>query len=447
MRAALLLLRKDLRLLLRSPGQMLVLLGYPLVVAVLIAFALQGPGREPVVALVNLDDPDATVRVGDERLSVDDYVRRLEQEVEIKRLGPEEAQEALDAGRVAAVVTIPEDFISDLQSSIRQPVITVETSRRSPVEGEAIQNEIEAAVFRFNQALATDYVDQVLALVDLVLDGGELSIFGVEGEALGLNRAESLILSVQGDLVANGQTGLAGRLGPLLTFVNQTQANLSLAKPAANAISSPIQLEVIDDGSDRSPISALGVAAALVVSLGLAGALLGAAGLAAEREESALVRLRRGLASPAAIVGAKVAFAVAACIVVGLILLAVTSLLGDLTVGRWGIWALTLLATGLGFAGFGVLVGAIARETRTALLATLMVALPFLFVGFLPQEGAGRIAAGVVPFGPASSAYQTLLAEPSIPSSLWIDLLHAGALGVALVVAAGLVLWRRDPAA
>jgi ABC-type multidrug transport system permease subunit len=423
---------------------MLVLVGYPLVVAVLIAITLQSNGRDYSIALVNLDDSGRTVRVGDERLSVDDYVKRLEDRVEVVRLGPEEAEQALEDGRVTAVVTIPEGFVADLQSGIRQPTVLLETSRRTPVEAEAIEREIEAAVFRFNQALAADYVGQVLGLVDLVLNGGEISIFGVEGEALGLARAESLITDIQAELVARDQSGLAGQLAPILTFIDQTQANLSLARPAANAISSPIELEIVGDDSGRRALSALGVAAALVVSLGLVGSLLGAAGIASEREESTLARLRRGLASPWSIVGAKVAFAGVACVLVGLVLLGGTALLGGLAVGRWGLWLVTLLVTGLSFAGFGALIGAVAHETRTALLATLMVALPLVFVGFLP-EGGIAVAAEVVPFAPASSAFQTLLAEPTLPASLGVDLVHAGVLGLALVVVAGIVLARRDP--
>ncbi len=445
MRAALLILRKDVRLLGRSPGQILVLIGYPIVVAVLIALALQSDGRDLSIALVNLDDSERTVRVGDERLSVDDYVRRLEDQVDVQRLDADAAETALAEGRVTAVVTIPAGFVADLQSGIRQPTILLETSRRTPVEAEAIEREIEAAVFRFNQQLAADYVAQVLGLVDLVLEGGEISIFGVAGEALGLARAEGLINDIQDELVSRDQSGLAGDLDPVLTFIDQTQANLNLARPAANAISSPIQLEIEGTGSGRRALSALGVAAAMIVSLGLVGGLLAAAGIAAEREESALVRLRRGLASPGAIVGAKVVFAGAACVLVGLLLLATTAVLGGLTVGRWGLWVLTLLLTGLGFAGFGALVGAAARETRTALLATLMIALPLLFVGFLPDGGVAEALTAVVPFAPATDAYQTLLVEPSVPASLAVDLGHSVLLGAALAVAAGLVLRRRDP--
>ena len=146
MRNAALIFAKDLRLLRRAPAVLLVLVAYPLLVALLVAAALQGGDRRPGVALVNLDGSGRTVAVGERRLSVEDYAARLEEDVDLRRLGPEQAAAALEAGRVTAVVTIPEGFIADLQSGIRQPVIGLTTSRRAPIEADQIRRGREAAV-------------------------------------------------------------------------------------------------------------------------------------------------------------------------------------------------------------------------------------------------------------------------------------------------------------
>src|SRR5690606_18495711 len=97
---------------------------------------------------------------------------------EIVELDADEAAAALDDGRVDAVVTIPEGFVADLQSGLRTPVVTLATGPRSPIEAQAIARRLEAGVFRLNQRLAEAYVDQVVALVDLVLNGGRLGAFG-----------------------------------------------------------------------------------------------------------------------------------------------------------------------------------------------------------------------------------------------------------------------------
>jgi ABC-type multidrug transport system permease subunit len=167
--------------------------------------------------------------------------------------------------------------------------------------------------------------------------------------------------------------------------------------------------------------------------------LLAAAAMSSEREDHALARLRRGLISSPALVAEKMAFTAAACLVVGLLLLAGVAIFTSLAVGRWGLWLVALLLAGLAFGAFGVLAGALARETRTALLVALMLALPLLALGLLPGQDVAAGIATVVPFGPAFDAFQTLLVEPTVPGG---DLaLTFGHLALLAVVFGGLATW------
>lgn len=445
MRAAALMLGKDLRQLRRGPGLLLALVAYPLLVALIVALALQADERRPAIALVNLDGSERTIEVGGERFSVADYVGRLSDEVTVRELGAESAEDALEQGRVSAVLTIPVGFISDLQSGVRPPALTLDTGARDPIEGAAIRRRLEAAVFRVNQRLAQEYVDQVLRLVDLVIDGGRISVFGLSGEALGLERSRVLVARLQRELRAAGEGAVAERLDPLLTFIDLTAANLALARPAAEAIRSPIELTASAPPAGREPLSAFGLAGALLVSLGLAGALLAAAALSSERDDNALVRLRRGLVSPAALVCAKVAYAAIACALVGAALLGGVAMLTSLAVGRWGWWALALALAGVAFGAFGVLVGALARETRTALLAALMAALPLLALALLPGGGLAGALAALVPYGPAFDLFQSLLADPELTASVGRGMAHLAALA-AVFGAAAAVAVARGPA-
>jgi ABC-2 type transport system permease protein len=446
-RAAALLLRKDARLLARTPAVLIVLVAFPLLVALLVAMALQSDERRPDVAVVNLDRSGRTVEVGDRRLSVDDYIARLAQDVDVRELDAAQAAAALDDGRVSAVLTIPDGFISDLASGVRQPALQLDTSRRSPIEADAIERNLQAAVYRLNQALAQDYVDQVLRLVDLVVNGGRLGFFGRTGDALGLKRSRALVAGLQAELVARGQTGTAGRLDPLLNFIDETRRNLDLAKPAANAIRAPIQLDVQQAAQGREPLSAFGFAGALLVSLGLAGVLLAAAAMSAEREDHALVRLGRGLVSAPALVAEKMVFTAAACLVVGLVLLGGVALFTSLAVGRWAVWVPALILAGLAFGAFGVLAGAAARETRTALLVALMLALPLLALGLLPGSPVAHAVSQVVPFGPAFATFRTLLVEPALGAGDVLPSLgHLALLAAVFGGAAALVVDRRSAA-
>lgn len=436
------LLAKDLRLLMRAPVLLAVLVGYPLLVSLLVAAALQAEGHRPALAVVDRDAPGRSVQVGDRRLTVDDYVARLAAEVEVRRLGPEAARRELEAGRVAAVLTVPEGFIGDLQSGVRPPTLSLVTSSRSPIEGQAITRRLEAAVFRFNQGLATAYVRQVLRLTDFILNGGSIGVFGRQGDVIGMGRSRAIIVGIQRDLRRSGRTGDAAQLEPILDFIDETRANLDLVRPAASAIASPIRLQTAAGAPGREPLSAFGVAAAVLVSVALAAGLLGASGIAAEREEGTLARLRRGLVPLPALVAVKMAVAALASLVIGLVLVGAVAVLTDLEVGRWPVWPPALLIAGAAFGGFGALIGAAARETRSALLATLMLSVPLLFVGLIPNRVLDPVS-GVVPFGPAFQVFRALLAESSPGGGVAGDL---GALAVMAVVLGGastLLLRRR----
>lgn len=446
MRAFVLLLGKDARLLSRSPALLLVLVVYPVLVALLVAAALQSDDRRPAVAVVVQDTSGRTVAVGDQRLGVDDYVARLAEDVDVKRLDAAAAQDALDAGRVTAVLTIPEGFITDLQSGVRQPVLTLDASRRTPIEADQVVRNLESAVYRLNQRLAEGYVDQVLRLVDLVQNGGELGAFGRSTSALGLVRSRGVVVDLQRRLRAEGQAAAAAELDPILAFIDTTQRNLDLARPAANAIRAPIDLAVTEAPAGREPLSAFGFAGALLVSLGLVGILLGAATMASEREDNVLVRLRRGLVSSWTLVAQKMVFVSVACLAVGLVLLGGVALLTSLEVGRWALWPVALALAGLAFGALGALAGAVARETRTALLVALMVALPLIALALLPGVSAAAAVSALVPFGPAFDAFQTLLVEPSVGGGdLALTLAHLALLGAVFGAAAALVV-RRGPA-
>ena len=205
MSAPLQLFRKDFRLLLRGRGLLVMLIGYPLIVAALVTVALQSGERKPAIAFVNLDTSNRTVRVGDQRLGVKDYEARLAKEVDLKHLSADEARAARSSeGRVSAVLTLPEGFISDLQSGIRSPTIGLEVNRRSPIEAQSISRRLEAAVARLNQELAGAYVAQTLDLVRIIIDGGDVAIFTRQGNVLGLKRSEQLVRQIQASLTKQG---------------------------------------------------------------------------------------------------------------------------------------------------------------------------------------------------------------------------------------------------
>ena len=254
----LLLLRKDAVLLRRSPALLLVLVvcrSWSRCCGARAAERRAPAGRgggEPGHA------SGRTVDVGGNRLSIDDYIDRLAEDVDVRRLDAEAAADALDAGRVSAVVTIPEEFISDLQSGVRQPALRLAASRRSPIEADAITRRLEGAVYRLQPA----------ARHRLRRAGARAGGPGDERRRDRHLRPNGRRPGPQAQPRARGRApgaaprgrrrGDAAGLAPLLNFIDETQRNLDLARGSTNAIRAPIVLEVTEGAEGREPLSAFG---------------------------------------------------------------------------------------------------------------------------------------------------------------------------------------------
>ena len=445
MRRIRLIAQKDLTVLLRrSPGTLLALVGYPLLVAALVALALNGADRTPRLALVNLDTSGRTVLVGSERLTAGQYAERLSESADVTGLDADTAQDALEAGRVSAVLTIPDGFIGDLQSGgARPPRLELSTSRRDPLAAEAIERRVESALFELNQSLSADYVAQVRRLVRVLIDGGSIQVFGAGGTALGLTATRVTVADTQAALRALDEDELAESLTPLARFVDQTSRNLELAGQVAESIGAPIELEVTSRDERREPLSAFGLAAALTLALGLVAGLLGAGSLASESDDGTLIRLIRGPVGPFRLVIAKVLVAAGLATVVGLAALGLVALSTDVAVDRWQLWLPAILAAGLVFGAGGTVAGALARDGRSALLITLMVGLPVIFLGIVPLDGRAETWLQTLGAAPVFGAFQGVLLEPAITGRLWADLGVSVASAIALTGLAGLALRRR----
>ncbi len=444
MRSVITILIKDLRTLVRNPGLLLALVAYPLAAALLVGLVVQESERRPEVALVNLDDSGRTALVGGERLGVADYIDRLGDDIELIPLTPADADAALADGRVSAQLRIPEGFIAELSSGgLTSPTLTLTTSRRDAVAADAVARELEASVFRLNQRLAGDYVEQVQALVDVLINGGEIAVFGRGGTSLGLVQTRTVVLLIQQRLREIGEESLATELDPLVAFVDQTTRNLRAAVPVAESIQAPLVLEVnqTDDGND--PLTAFGLAAALIISIGLIAPLLAAGAMASESDDGTLTRLLRGLAGPLRLVPAKILVGTVAAVAIGALALIAAGLATDLPIDRPLQWLALLVMAGLALGALGTLIGAVVPDGRTALLACLLVSLPLMVLGIVSVRGAAADVAAAFPFAPAFDGAVALLADADPGDALVRASLLLGAQTVVLGALAAAALNRR----
>lgn len=376
-----LILRKDLRVLFRSPLLLGVLIAYPLLVAGLVGLVAGYGSAKPRVALVDEDHLPQIVSVGGHSFRIQDAIDEVGKNVHLVRMQPEEARRALSTGRVVATLTIPPGFLADLRSGLHAPSILYQTTRGGI--SSRVTQQVQALVYGLNRQLQTAYVKTDLHYVQLIVKGGKAEFLGRTYDVLGLQRMQKLL----------AQLPLSPQRGRIAEFARIAGVALTETGNLLGATANPIGLERAREHSRSSLLSAQVQSYALALTITFLALLLAAGAIASERDENAIGRLRRGLMSMGELVTAKIALAAVVALALGLTIALVFGVIveaGGVTGGEpWQ--RLPLLAVGLVLAGaalgaLGTLLGALARETRTASLVAVLVVMPIVFLGLVPSE-------------------------------------------------------------
>ena len=281
---------------------MALLVLYPVVIAVLIGFALsRGPDKPEVAFYSGLPD-DAVVELGGEEIDLAAEGSRLFDEIDPVRVDSRaEAIQKVRDGDVLGALIIPEDLASNIQSTLTSGTVEVFYNAEDPAKKEFVENTIEAQVQRANAALTKRIAEESLDLLELISTGGEYSFLGQEFDVLGLERAERILTEVRKELPPGSPA--REQLDSVIDFGSLARQNLTFSDDVLGVVGEPIQVkaEALEGGT--TSLNAFAVALAATVSLMFITLLLAAGMLAVEREENAFARLVRGLVSKTAPAG------------------------------------------------------------------------------------------------------------------------------------------------
>jgi len=424
-----LVLAKDLRVLRRSPFLLGVLVAYPIVIALLVGLVAGYANAKPRVAFVDEDGLPAVITVGGHHFHVQSTIDRVSRNVRLVRLSPKEADRELRTGKVVATITVPPGFVSDLKEMVRSPTLVLRTTKGGVAP--RVNQQVQALVYSLNRQLQEAYIAANLEYVRLILHGGNGSFLGRDFHVLGLDGTERLLQELP----------RGPRLDRIRAFVTVARLALAQTGGALAATAHPIELKRAPEEGRTWALSAQVQAYALALTISFLTLLLAAGALAAERDENTIGRLARGLVSLGELVAAKIGLAVVVAVALGI---AIALLFGGIiqvggVVGGEPWSRLPLLAVGLALAGaalggLGALLGALAREARTA---SLVVVLPIVFLGLVPGEivpVAGWIS-DALPFAHAVRFFASALYDTSPWGTLAREALWLA--GLALVFGAG----------
>ncbi len=428
------LLVKDLRILQRSPMLVGLLVIYPVVIAVLIGFALSRGPDKPEVAFYNGLSEGATVELGGQEIDLTEQGSRLFDEIDpVPAETREEAIQKVRDGEVLGALIIPDDLASNLQSTLEPGTVEVFYNAEDPAKKEFVENTIEAQVQQANAALTKRIAVEALDLLQLISDGGSYSFLGQDFDVLGLVRAERILTEAREELPAGSPQ--RDELDRVLAFSELARENLAFSDEVLGVVGEPIQVKAKALEGGSTSLNAFAVALAGAVSLMFITLLLAAGLLAVEREENAFARLVRGLVSQTALLAEKAGLAAVCSTAVCMLMLAGLGLFVDLDWGRLPLWLAAVAAGALAFAALGLAIGVLTREVRAASLLAFMLALPLAFLALVPSGAVApglfdviRAISALFPFKPTLDALDAALNDAG---GLAGPLVHLGVLVLA----------------
>jgi hypothetical protein len=442
------LLLKDLQILRRSPLQAVLLVAYPILIAVLVGFAISRGPEDPRVAFLNEVPPNTRISVGGGELPKANVKERICKRVECIFVSDRaEAEEKVESGDVLAALILPADLVNKINSlstlTPGVPEVEVLVNEENAVKAELVDDRITSLLAQANLTIARRIGAEGGRYLGLLVDGGQFSVLGETVQILGLRTTARILEGVTPALPPN----LRPALEEVTEFAAQARDNLDVAKPLIDRLAQPIAVDKVVVGGASPPLEIFAIAVAATLTLAFVVVLLVAGSLALEREENAFSRLTRGLVSPGGLLGEKVLLGVAVGLAVTLLMLLGMQLFVPLELSRIGLWLVAILFSGAALGAAGAALGAAAREVRAVSLLAFMVTLPIAFLSLIPSGAVSptvfdaiRYLTALFPFKPALQAITAALDEggPGIGGPL----LHLALLCAAYALIARLALRR-----
>ena len=426
------LLLKDLRILRRSPLLVALLVLYPIVIAVLIGFAISRGPDKPEVAFYNGVSPSENrIKLGGEEIDLASQASELFEAIDpVPVHSRAEAIQKVRDGDVLGALIVPSDLTRRLESGLEPGSVEVFYNAEDPAKRRFVENTIKSQVQTANAALTRLVGREALRLLGLIQRGGEYRFLGRTFDVLGLERSERILRQARRRLPAGSP--LRREMDRVIGFSQLARENLSFSDDVLSVVGEPIRVRSTVINGGTTSLNSFAVALAVAVSIMFITVLLAAGTLALEREENAFSRLVRGLVSRTTLLLEKAGLAAACSLVVCLLMLVGLGLFVDLRWERFGLWLLALAGGALAFAALGLAIGALTREVRAASLLAFMLSLPLAFLALVPSGAVSpllfdliRVVSAVFPFKATLEALDAALNDAG---GLGTAMLHLAAL-------------------
>ncbi len=241
------LLVKDLQILKRSPLITALLVIYPVVIAVLVGFALSRGPDKPRVAFLNQVPKGQSFDIGGSEFDENSAREQLCEEIECIRVSSEEeAREKVKDGEVLAALILPEDLVDKLRtqlstSGFEQPTVQVVVNEEDPVKAQLVDDRIDALINEANLRVSGQFSETLVQYLDLLLNGGDFNFLGQTLQVLGLKETQRIISGAARSLPKSDPN--RAQLERIVRFSSLARQNLGVADDLLASVREPIKVD------------------------------------------------------------------------------------------------------------------------------------------------------------------------------------------------------------
>ena len=251
------LLRKDLQILRRSPLLVALLVAYPVVIALMIGFALSSPPGKPKVAFYSeVPLGKGRISLGHQQINVSQYAAQLYDSIDpIKVHSRDAAIAKVRDGEALAALVVPGDITAQIQSLITTgvgtPTVELYLNNRDPLDRQFVQSAIDARLNQVEQAVSKQVLSVATTDLQQVLNGGSIQFLGQNFPLLGLRNSRTILQGTVASLPA--RSPLAGGAAQVVAFADLAIQGLGFASPVLGSIGTPLTVQQTQLAGGRRP--------------------------------------------------------------------------------------------------------------------------------------------------------------------------------------------------
>ncbi|HEY8640521.1 MAG TPA: ABC transporter permease, partial [Solirubrobacterales bacterium] len=318
------LLLKDLQILRRSPLQAALLVIYPVLIALLVGFAISRNPGKPRVAFLNEVPQNTPFKIGSQHVDIVGTRNTLCERIECVRVhSRQQAIDKVKSGDVLGALILPADLVTKLESlsglNPEQATVQVIVNQEDPIKERLVNDRITSLLTDANLKIAREVARISTRYLRLIQRGGTLSLLGQPIQVLGLASSDQILRALRPAITSSPELAALDKVIQFATLANQ---NLDLASPLLSSVAEPIKVDKQVISGETPPLDVFAIAVSATVTLMFVTVLLVAGSLALEREENAFSRLTRGLISKSALLVEKVGLGMLLALVVTMLMLA-----------------------------------------------------------------------------------------------------------------------------